>query len=296
MRLVNRHPGAMPAFVLGLIPFALLIIVYAMASQERLAENPNDKLLPGIEQMAAAVDRMAFKEDRRSGDYLMWVDTLASLERLGLGVGVAALLALLVGILNGVLPVVRASLAPLVSAASMIPPLAILPILFIVFGLGELSKVMLIVIGTAPIMMRDVAQRVRELPQEQFIKIQTLGANSWQMVTRMVLPQILPRLIDAVRLSLGPAWLFLIAAEAIASTEGLGYRIFLVRRYLAMDVILPYVIWITVLAIVIDQCLRFTTGRPDEHTLTRPDQVDGFDHAFLYLDVIVGPIFGTCQA
>ncbi|MDY6798567.1 MAG: ABC transporter permease subunit, partial [Pseudomonadota bacterium] len=184
MRLVNRHPGAMAAFVLGLIPFALLIMVYAMASQERLAENPNDKLLPGIEQMTAAIDRMAFQEDRRTGDYLMWVDTLASLERLGLGVGVAALLALLVGILNGVLPIVRASLAPLVSAASMVPPLAILPILFIVFGLGELSKVMLIVIGTAPIMMRDVAQRVRELPQEQFIKIQTLGANSWQMVIR----------------------------------------------------------------------------------------------------------------
>ncbi|HCW89835.1 MAG TPA: lipid kinase [Marinobacter sp.] len=261
MRLVNRHPGAMAAFALGLMPFALLIMVYAMASQERLAENPNDKLLPGIEQMTAAIDRMAFQEDRRSGDYLMWVDTLASLERLGLGVGVAALLALLVGILNGVLPIVRASLAPLVSAASMVPPLAILPILFIVFGLGELSKVMLIVIGTAPIMMRDVAQRVRELPQEQFIKIQTLGANSWQMVIRMVLPQILPRLIDAVRLSLGPAWLFLIAAEAIASTEGLGYRIFLVRRYLAMDVILPYVIWITLLAIVIDQCLRFTNRR-----------------------------------
>jgi len=140
----------------------------------------------------------------------------------------------------------------------MVPPLAILPILFIVFGLGELSKIMLIVIGTAPIMMRDVAQRVCELPQEQFIKIQTLGANSWQIVTRMVLPQILPRLIGAIRLSLGPAWLFLIAAEAIASTEGLGYRIFLVRRYLAMDVILPYVIWITLLAIIIDQCLRYT--------------------------------------
>ena len=52
------------------------------------------------------------------------------------------------------------------------------------------------------------------------------------MVLRVVLPQIMPRLITCVRLALGPAWLFLIAAEAIASTEGLGYRIFLVRRYL----------------------------------------------------------------
>ncbi len=262
MRLINRHPGRVSATLLGLLPFLLIMLVYSLASQERLADNPNDKLLPGLEQMTAAVERMAFQEDRRSGDYLMWQDTTASLERLGLGVGIAALLALVVGILNGVLPLVRANLAPLVSALSMVPPLAILPILFIVFGLGELSKVMLIVIGTAPIMMRDVAQRVRELPGEQLIKIQTLGANSWQVVTRMALPQVLPRLIDAVRLSLGPAWLFLIAAEAIAATEGLGYRIFLVRRYLSMDVILPYVVWITLLAFAIDFLLsRYSQWR-----------------------------------
>ena len=256
MRMINHHPGRVSATLLGLLPFLLIMLIYSLASQERLAENPNDKLLPGLEQMTAAVERMAFQEDRRSGDYLMVQDTTASLARLGMGVGIAALLALVVGILNGVLPLVRANLAPLVSALSMVPPLAILPILFIVFGLGELSKVMLIVIGTAPIMMRDVAQRVRELPGEQLIKIQTLGANSWQVITRMALPQVLPRLIDAVRLSLGPAWLFLIAAEAIASTEGLGYRIFLVRRYLAMDVILPYVVWITLLAFAIDFLLR----------------------------------------
>ncbi len=59
----------------------------------------------------------------------------------------------------------------------------------------------------------------------------------------------MPRLIEAVRLSLGPAFLFLISAEAIASDVGLGYRIFLVRRYLAMDVILPYVAWITLLVL-----------------------------------------------
>ena len=69
---------------------------------------------------------------------------------------------------------------------------------------------------------------------------------------RVILPQLLPRLLVSLRLMLGSAWLFLIAAEAIASTDGLGYRIFLVRRYLAMDVILPYVVWITLLAWLMD--------------------------------------------
>jgi NitT/TauT family transport system permease protein len=143
----------------------------------------------------------------------------------------------------------------------MIPPMAILPILFIVFGLGELSKVVLIIAGIAPFLIRDLSMRVLELPPEQLIKAQTLGASTWQIVLRVTLPQILPRLVDAVRLSLGPAWLFLIAAEAIAATEGLGYRIFLVRRYLSMDIILPYVVWITVLAFVSDWLLRLLVRR-----------------------------------
>ena len=94
------------------------------------------------------------------------------------------------------------------------------------------------------------------LPHEIIIKAQTLGANSWQLILRVVLPQVLPKLIDAVRLSLGSAWLFLIAAEAISATEGLGYRIFLVRRYMSMDIILPYVVWITLLAFLMDYLLR----------------------------------------
>ena len=84
------------------------------------------------------------------------------------------------------------------------------------------------------------------------MKSQTLGASTWQVAIRVVLPQIMPRLIEGVRLSLGPAFLFLISAEAIAADTGLGYRIFLVRRYLSMDVILPYVAWITLLAVATD--------------------------------------------
>jgi NitT/TauT family transport system permease protein len=166
-----------------------------------------------------------------------------------------------VGIAIGFIPHARASLAPFVSAISLIPPITVLPILFIIFGLGETAKVALITVGTAPVMIRSVAQAVLDIPREQIVKVQTLGASVWQMVTRIVLPQILPRLVAALRLALVPAWIFLISAEAIASTTGLGYRIFLVRRYLAMDVILPYVVWITLLAFVIDRLLLLFSRR-----------------------------------
>ena len=255
IRLINRYPSRPLSIFLGLLPFLLLILLYAAASASRLADNPSDKLLPGLTKMVDAMVLMVTEPDRRSGEYLFWSDTLASLARLAWGVGISALLGLSVGLLNGALPLVRAHLSPVVTAISLVPPMAILPVLFIIFGLGELSKVVLIVIGVAPFIIRDLQQRTLAIPAEQLIKAQTLGGNSWQIILRVLLPQVMPRLLDAVRLSLGAAWLFLIAAEAIAATEGLGYRIFLVRRYMAMDIILPYVVWITLLAFFIDWIL-----------------------------------------
>ena len=259
MRLINRHPERSGRFMLVLLPFALLLFAYFMSSAQRLADNPNDKLLPSATQMATAIERLAFSEDKRSGKYLFWEDSASSLKRLGMGIGIAALIGLCLGIAAGILPLFSAPLSPLLTVLSMVPPLAILPILFIVFGLGELSKVMLIVIGITPVLARDLEQRAREIPTEILIKAQTLGASTWTLVLRVVLPQLLPRLLIALRLVLGSAWLFLIAAEAIASTDGLGYRIFLVRRYMAMDVILPYVAWITLLAWLMDLGLRRLT-------------------------------------
>ncbi|GAB2599284.1 ABC transporter permease [Nitrincola alkalisediminis] len=232
-----------------------------IASDLRLEANPNDKLLPSFSQMGEAWSRMALTPNVRTGEYIFWVDTWSSLQRLLLGMLIAASVGLLIGLLTGALPLMGATFSPLITVLSLIPPLALLPILFIVFGLGELSKVALIAIGITPFIARDIQRRTQEIPIEQLIKAQTLGANTAQVLIRVLLPQLMPKLLDAVRLSLGAGWLFLIAAEAIASTDGLGYRIFLVRRYMSMDVILPYVAWITCLAFILDQVLALLSRK-----------------------------------
>ncbi len=260
-RLINLSPAPATRLFIGLLPFVLLLLVYIVASDARLEANPNDKLLPAFSQMGDAVDRMALEPSKRTGEYLFWVDTASSLKRLAMGVAIAASVGLALGLLTGALPLVNASMSPLLTVVSLIPPLAILPVLFIVFGLGELSKVMLIALGITPFIARDLLRRTQEIPSEQLVKAQTLGANTSQIIVRVLLPQLMPKLIDAVRLSLGAGWLFLIAAEAIASTDGLGYRIFLVRRYMSMDVILPYVAWITLLAFLFDWLLATLSRR-----------------------------------
>jgi NitT/TauT family transport system permease protein len=261
VRWVTASIGRRGNLLLGAAPLLVLALGYVVAAAARHADNPADKILPLPGAMAAAMAGLLFEPDQLSGQYLFWADTLASLWRLGAGLGIATLSALLVGLALGALPPVRSTLGPLVTGIAVIPPIALLPILFIVFGLGETAKIALIVIGVAPFMMRDVAGHIGTLPREQVVKALTLGANSWGVILRVALPQAMPRLFEALRLSLGPAWVFLISAEAIAADVGLGYRIFLVRRYLAMDVIIPYVAWIALLAVVMDLALTFGSRR-----------------------------------
>lgn len=261
MRWVNRQPKRGDRLLLGALPIAILMGGYLIAAAQRHTANPFDKILPLPGAMITGMSALLFQADPLSGELVFWADTLASLQRLGLGLAISTLAALVVGLVLGVLPPVRATLGPLVTGIAVIPPIALLPILFIALGLGETAKVGLIVIGITPVIVRDIAAHVGALPREQIIKAQTLGANSWQVMIRVALPQAMPRLLQALRLALGPAWVFLISAEAIASDVGLGYRIFLVRRYLSMDVIIPYVAWIALLAIVMDAALVFASRR-----------------------------------
>jgi len=260
-RLLNIRPKRGGRFFLGFFPLAAAAVFYFVASGIRTANNPADKLLPTPMEMWTAVERMAFTVDPVRGMIPMVADTGASLERLLLGLGIATAITLITGLLLGLLPIIRAGFGPLVAAISVVPPIALLPILFIVMGLGEASKIALIVVGIAPFMIRDLASHVAAIPEEQMVKAQSLGGSTWQIGLRVALPQAMPRLIKCLRLSLGPAWVFLISAEAIAADVGLGYRIFLVRRYLAMDVIIPYVIWISLLAVVMDLTLMWLSKR-----------------------------------
>jgi len=261
---LHANPPQWLRLLLAMLPFLLLVALYLTASHIRHAENPQDKLLPTITKMGSAIKKVAFTEDKRTGRYLLWSDTFSSLKRLLAGISMAAAAGFLLGLNMGLLPGVRSMLLAFITFLANVPPLAILPILFISFGVGELGKIMLIFLGTFPLITRDIYLAVRKIPQNMIVKSLTLGASQTGVIYRVIMPQILPRLIETIRLSLGAAWLFLIASEAIASQSGLGYRIFLVRRYLSMDVIIVYVAWITLIAFMIDLILRkcITLGFP----------------------------------
>lgn len=256
----HAHPGRL-AYVYTALPFVLLLAAYFYGSHIRLEANPSDKLMPSFVSMWNAFWQSAFVHDRRTGELLLLTDWSASMWRLLLGVGGAAAFGLLVGLNAGLYPSMDRLVTPFAPFVSIIPPLALLPILFVTFGVDEVGKVILIFFGLVWVIIRDIQQYVKAFPEEQTVKGLTLGGTQLRITYGIILPQVWPRLISTVRLNLGSAWLFLIASEAIASENGLGYRIFLVRRYLAMDTILPYVMVITLTGFTIDWLLGFTNRR-----------------------------------
>jgi len=226
--------------------------MYLTASHYRHIENPSDKLIPTPLVMFQEMKQIMTVPDKRSGEILFWTDTKASLTRLALGVGIASISGYLLGILMGVFPGLRALLTPVITGLANINPLALLVIILVSLGVGESSKIFLIVFGIGVAITRSIQQSVEKIPKELIAKSLTLGASQFEVLTRVVAPQMLPKLIELCKVSLGSAWIFVIAAEAVASTEGLGYRIYLQQRYMNMGLIIPYVLYISLIAYVTD--------------------------------------------
>src|SRR3979490_1049813 len=98
---MNIVPQRGSRIFLAIVPFFLIALLYVVGSTERRAANPDDKLLPPVAEMAQAAHRLAFEPDRRSGDFVLWTDTAASLRRPALGLGGAAAHGLTVGLWAG---------------------------------------------------------------------------------------------------------------------------------------------------------------------------------------------------
>jgi NitT/TauT family transport system permease protein len=258
---IDAQPARVPAWVLSWLLFAVGIAAYFYAAEQRHRENPDDRVMPTVMQMARAFQEAAAKPadgeevapslGARIRGSMLATDTLATARRFLISV---ALLfpAVLLGLHMAMFPYVGAFFLRFFQFFDKIVALSLLPILFIAFGIDELSKIMLIVIGVAPTIILDTVNLTRSVPREQIVKGLTLGAGDFAITYRIVLKQIWPRVLNSIRLNLKAVMLFLFAGEMIASTDGLAYRIALLRRHMGMDTILPYVLWVALLLFAVD--------------------------------------------
>ncbi len=258
---IHADPSPVLRWVYYIVPFLIVIIAYQVASDAYLLNNPHGRLIPSFLSMGERMWNMAFTLDARTQTFVLWSDTAASLIRFGTGLLLAAVVGLLLGLNIALFPALEFILLPGVVALSFVPMLAVLPFLLIIVGIGETAKISLLFLGLVFLITRDIYAATKEVPRELTVKARTLGASEFALVYRVVLPMVMPRLFETVRQSLGPAWLYLIAGEGIAASEGLGYRIYLVRRTSDFTAAIPYVLWITVLAFCIYYVMLFAQRR-----------------------------------
>jgi NitT/TauT family transport system permease protein len=267
--LVHAKPGRRRSLLLSWLLFSAGIGLYFYASQRRHQENPEDRVMPTVSQMLHGMTDATLKpaedDDTAVADNaslaqrvlasMLWKDTIATSRRFIYSI-LLLIPAVLLGLHMGLFPYVGVFFLRFVLFFDKIVALSLLPILFIAFGIDELSKIMLIVIGVTPTIILDTYNLTKGVPNEQLVKGFTLGANDFDVAYRVVMRQIAPRVLNSIRLNLKAIMLFLFAGEMIASTDGLAYRIALLRRHMGMDVIIPYVLWVALLLFLVDLGMR----------------------------------------
>lgn len=189
-------------------------------------------------------------------EYWLWTDAKASFMRLFAGLALGVILSVVVGLAMGCYPVVEALLLPPLAFLAQIPPTAMLAVFFVLVGTQFPMFVTMIAVGTLPILSQAIYQSSKkDVPDELIYKADTLGASQLELIVSIILSQIRPRLIDAVRLQIGPAMVLLVAAEWMVAGEGFGYRLRLFFQRTDMTVVFVYLFLLGVFGFVIDRAL-----------------------------------------
>jgi NitT/TauT family transport system permease protein len=237
--------------VLAASGFALVLVLWAWVSHRDFV---NPVFLPTPEAVWQALRDVL-------GDANLWLDVKMSFFRVTAGFGLAAIVAIPVGITMGAFRVGEGLLQPLTEFVRYIPVPALIPIFMVLFGIDELSKVMLIWVGTFFQLVLMVADEIRRVPYELLQVSYTLGARRDETIRLVLWRAAMPGIFDALRLCNGWAWTYLVVAELIAANEGLGYRILKFSRFLQTPKIWVYLILLGVIGLSLDLLFRVLNRR-----------------------------------
>jgi len=201
---------------------------------------------------------LAFKQLWQQGylDITLGQHISASLLRVLSALLIALVTAVPLGILMGLVPVIRAVFTPLLDFYRPIPPLAYLPLIVIWLGIGEVSKVLLIFLAIFAPLTISTAEAVRRVDPHRVQAVRCLGASTLQVIRLVILPSIVPELLTGIRISLGVGWSTLVAAELIAANRGLGFMVQSAAQFLSTDVVVAGIVMIAIVALLIELLLR----------------------------------------
>lgn len=183
-------------------------------------------------------------------------DLSISVQRVTVGFLASLVIALPLGLLAGTFKPAEAFLEPAMDFVRYMPAVAFVPLVMLWCGVGELSKIAIIFIGTFFQMVLMFADDVRKVPMQQIEAAQTMGGTRREILYKVIFPSAAPSLLTTCRITLGWAWTYLVVAEIVAANSGLGYAVLKAQRFLQTDKIFAGLIVIGFLGLIQDQLLR----------------------------------------
>jgi NitT/TauT family transport system permease protein len=188
-------------------------------------------------------------------------DVLASCGRVLAGFLMAAIVGVPVGLAIGTFHSMDSLFSPIVGTVRYMPITGFVPLIIIWVGLGEPSKILIISLGVVLYNTIMVADAVKFIPNEMINVAYTMGANRWDVLSKVIVPATFPSVLDTLRVNISGAWNFVVIAELLAAQDGLGFRIIQSQRFLQTDKVLFCIVLIGAIGLVIDYGLKWVSRR-----------------------------------
>ncbi len=211
-------------------------------------------ILPTPLQVVRALAALFLHDD-------LFGNALASVSRILTSFIISCAFAIPIGIMLGISKRFSAVIEPLIGFIRYIPPSAFIPLAIIWFGIGAGEKIVVLVLGVAPYLALLIADLVLNTRHELVDAALTLGASRGAMVARVIIPHALPGMWDAFRVMVGSAWTYLIIAEMVGASLGLGHLMIEAQRFLRTDTVFASMLAIGTVGLITDYSFKCAYGR-----------------------------------
>ncbi len=188
-------------------------------------------------------------------------DIIASIYRIFAGFVIAAVIAIPLGIVIGISKTSEAFVGPVVSFVRYMPAAAFIPLAILWLGIGDVEKMFIIFIGTFPYLTLLVADVVMNVDRNHINVARSFGAKNKTIIKEVVIPSSLPGIWDSLRIMAGIGWTYIIVAELVAASSGIGHVIIEAQRYLLTSNIITGLIVIGILGLITDLIFRYSYKR-----------------------------------
>ncbi len=260
LAVVPKPVGSMkPALMRGLmavLPPLLGVLLFIGLWSIISVSNPN---LPGPGKTwmsAVQVFSDPFYQKGPNDQGIGW-NILSSLKRVGIGFGMAALIGIPLGFLIGRVAFINAMVTPIISLLRPVSPLAWLPIGLLVFKAANPAAIWVIFISSIWPLIINTAVGVSRVPQDYLNVAKVLDLSPWKVVTKILLPATLPYILTGIRLSIGVAWLVIVAAEMLTGGVGLGFWVWDEWNNLNVEHIIIAIFIVGIVGLLLEQLLVF---------------------------------------